>query len=175
MNLCEILANLCETTNIFLMSTQNKVEIVPFSPDLKEHIKILNIEWLRKYFRVEEKDELVLSNPQEEIINKGGMIFYAKFNDEILGTVSLMKLDEDTFELSKMAVSDKAQGLGIGNKLLIHSIAVAEENNIKKLLLYSNRILLPALHLYEKFGFIEVPLGDVSYERADIKMEKTIS
>ena len=175
MNLCEILANLCETTNIFLMSTQNKVEIVPFSPDLKEHIKILNIEWLRKYFRVEEKDELVLSNPQEEIIDKGGMIFYAKFNDEILGTVSLLKLDEDTFELSKMAVSDKAQGLGIGNKLLIHSIAVAEENNIKKLLLYSNRILLPALHLYEKFGFIEVPLGDVSYERADIKMEKTIS
>ena len=174
MNLCEILAKLCETTNIFLMSTQNKVEIIPFSPDLKEHIKILNIEWLRKYFRVEEKDELVLSNPQEEIIDKGGMIFYAKFNDEILGTVSLMKLDEDTFELSKMAVSDKAQGLGIGNKLLIHSIAVAEENNIKKLLLYSNRILLPALHLYEKFGFIEVPLGDVSYERADIKMEKTI-
>jgi len=174
-NLCEILANLCETTNIFLMSTQNKVEIIPFSSDLREHIKTLNIEWLQKYFRVEEKDELVLSNPQEEIIDKGGMIFYAKFNDEILGTVSLMKLDEDTFELSKMAVSDKAQGLGIGNKLLIHSIAVAEENNIKKLILYSNRILLPALHLYEKFGFIEVPLGDVSYERADIKMEKTIS
>ena len=157
------------------MSTQNKAEIVPFSPDLKEHIKILNIEWLRKYFRVEEKDELVLSNPQEEIIDKGGMIFFAKYNDEILGTVSLMKIDKDTFELSKMAVSDQAQGLGIGNKLLVHSIAVAEENNIKKLLLYSNRILLPALHLYEKFGFVEVPLGDVSYERADIKMEKTIS
>ena len=145
---------LCETTDI-IMNVQNTVEIIPFSPDLKEHIKTLNIEWLQKYFRVEDKDELVLSNPQEEIIDKGGMIFYAKFNDEILGTVSLMKLNEDTFELSKMAVSDKAQGLGIGNKLLIHSIAVAEENNIKKLLLYSNRILLPVLHLYEKFGFIE--------------------
>jgi ribosomal protein S18 acetylase RimI-like enzyme len=157
------------------MNTQNKVEIIPFSPDLKEHIKTLNIEWLEKYFRVEEKDELVLSSPQEEIIDKGGMIFYAKYNDEILGTVSLMKIDNDTFELSKMAVSDKAQGLGIGNKLLIHSIAVSKENNIKKLILYSNRILLPALHLYEKFGFVEVPLGDVSYERADIKMEKTIS
>lgn len=165
---------LCETTDI-IMNTQNTVEIIPFTPDLKEHIKILNIEWLEKYFRVEDKDELVLSNPQGEIIDKGGMIFYAKYNDEILGTVSLMKLDDNTFELSKMAVSDKAQGLGIGNKLLIHSIAVAEENNIKKLLLYSNRILLPALHLYEKFGFVEVPLGDVSYERADIKMEKTIS
>ena len=156
------------------MNIQNTVEIIPFSEDLKEHIKTLNFEWLKKYFRVEDQDELTLSNPQEEIIDKGGMIFFAKYNDEILGTVSLMKVDDKTFELSKMAVSDKAQGLGIGNKLLVHSIAVAKENNIKKLLLYSNRILLPAIHLYEKFGFVEVPLGNVNYERADIKMEKII-
>jgi len=156
------------------MNIQNTVEIIPFSEDLKEHIKTLNFEWLKKYFRVEDQDELTLSNPQEEIIDKGAMIFFAKYNDEILGTVSLVKVDDNTFELSKMAVSDKAQGLGIGNELLVHSIAVAKENNIKKLLLYSNRILLPAIHLYEKFGFVEVPLGNVNYERADIKMEKII-
>ncbi|TPG45399.1 GNAT family N-acetyltransferase [Flavobacterium pectinovorum] len=157
------------------MNLQNTVEIIPFSSDLKEHVKTLNIEWLQKYFRVEERDEYVLSNPQEEIIDKGGLIFYAKYNDEIIGTVSLMKVDNDTFELSKMAVSDKAQGLGIGNKLLIHCLAVAEEYDIKKLLLYSNRKLLPAIHLYEKFGFVEIALGDVSYERADIKMEKVMT
>lgn len=156
------------------MDIQNTVEIIPFSSDLKEPIKTLNIEWLEKYFRVEEKDELVLSNPQEEIIDKGGMIFYARYNNEILGTASLMKIDDITFELSKMAVSDRAQGLGIGNKLLVHCLAEAEENNIKKLLLYSNRILLPAIHLYEKFGFVEIPLEIGLYERADIKMEKTI-
>jgi ribosomal protein S18 acetylase RimI-like enzyme len=157
------------------MNLQNTVEIIPFSPDLKEPIKTLNIEWLQKYFRVEEKDELTLSNPQEQIIDKGGMIFYAKYNDEIIGTYSLMKVDNSTFELSKMAVSDKAQGLGIGNKLLIHCIAVAEEKKIEKLILYSNRKLLPAIHLYEKFGFVEVPLEDQSYERADIKMEKIMT
>lgn len=151
---------------------QNTIEIIPFSQDLKEPIKTLNKEWLQKYFRVEEKDEIVLSNPQEEIIDKGGLIFYAKYNDEIIGTASLMKIGHNTFELSKMAVSDKAQGLGIGNQLLTHCLAVAKENNIKKLILYSNRKLLPAIHLYEKFGFVEVPLGNVSYERADIKMEK---
>jgi ribosomal protein S18 acetylase RimI-like enzyme len=154
------------------MNTKKPVEIIPFSPELKNHIKTLNLEWLTKYFRVEEKDELVLSNPQEEIIDKGGMIFYAKYNDEIIGTVSLMKVDNKTFELSKMAVSHKAQRLGIGNKLLVHCMAVAEENSIEKLILYSNRILLPAIHLYEKFGFVEVVLEDGLYERADIKMEK---
>ena len=148
------------------------VEIIPFSAELKEPIKTLNKEWLKKYFKVEEQDEIVLSNPQEEIIDKGGLIFYAKYKGEIIGTVSLIKIDHDTFELSKMAVSDKAQGLGVGNQLLNHCLAVAEKNNIKKLILYSNRKLLPAIHLYEKFGFNEVPLGNVSYERADIKMEK---
>ena len=148
------------------------VEIIPFSAESKEPIKTLNKEWLQKYFKVEEKDEIVLSNPQEEIIDKGGLIFYAKYKGEIIGTVSLIKIDHDTFELSKMAVSDKAQGLGVGNQLIIHCLAVAEKNNIKKLILYSNRKLLPAIHLYEKFGFNEVPLGNVSYERADIKMEK---
>lgn len=156
------------------MNTQT-VEIIPFTPELKEPIKTLNLEWLTKYFRVEEKDKLVLSNPQEEIIDKGGMIFYAKYNDEIIGTVSLIKIDNDIFELSKMAVSDKAQGLGIGNKLLIHCMAVAEEKNIKTLILYSNRKLLSAIHLYKKFGFYEISLEDGVYDRADIKMEKILS
>ncbi|MEP6930668.1 MAG: GNAT family N-acetyltransferase [Flavobacterium sp.] len=156
------------------MKTPNKVEIIPFSPDLKEPVKTLNIEWLKKYFKVEEKDELALSNPQEYIIDKGGMIFYARYNNEILGTYSLLKADENTFELGKMAVADKAQGLGVGTKMLAHCMALAEERKIRKLFLYSNRILLPAIHLYEKFGFKEVPLEEGIYERANIKMEKTI-
>ncbi|MDQ6472813.1 GNAT family N-acetyltransferase [Flavobacterium sp. LHD-80] len=157
------------------MHSQNTVEIIPFSSDLKDHIKTLNVAWLEKYFKVEEKDKLTLSNPQEEIIDKGGMIFYARYNNEILGTATLLKVDDSTFELSKMAVSDNAQGLGIGTKLLEHCFNVAKENNIKTLILYSNTILLPAIHLYRKFGFIEIPLESGIYERADIKMEKKIS
>jgi hypothetical protein len=49
-----------------------------------------------KYFKIEPKDELVLSNPQEEI-DKGGMIFYAKYNDSIVGTVSLIKMNDTEF------------------------------------------------------------------------------
>jgi N-acetylglutamate synthase-like GNAT family acetyltransferase len=156
------------------MSLVNTVEIIPFTTALTEPIKTLNIEWLTKYFKVEPKDEIVLSNPQGEIIDKGGMIFYAKYNDKIIGTVSLIKIDETTFELSKMAVTDGIQGLGIGKKLMLHCINIAEEKGIKKLILYSNRKLLSAIHLYEKFGFVEIALEDGVYERADIKMEKSI-
>ena len=156
------------------MSLDNTVEIIPFSAELAAPIKTLNLEWLRKYFKVEPKDELVLSDPQGQIIDKGGMIFYAKYKDEIIGTVSLIKIDNTTFELSKMAVTDGIQGLGIGKKMMLHCIAVAEEKGIEKLILYSNRKLLPAIHLYEKFGFVEVALEGSVYERADIKMERII-
>lgn len=156
------------------MSVDNTVAIIPFSPAEKEAIKTLNLEWLQKYFRVEPKDELVLSDPQGQIIDKGGIIFYAKYKDEIVGTVSLIKIDNTTYELSKMAVTDGVQGLGIGKKLMLHCIAVAEEKEMEKLILYSNRKLLSAIHLYDKFGFVEIPLEDGVYERADIKMERII-
>lgn len=156
------------------MNLDNAVIIIPFSAELKDEIKILNLEWLKKYFKVEAKDELMLSDPQGEIIDKGGMIFYAKYNDKIVGTVSLLKINETTFELSKMAVTNGVQGLGIGQKLMQHCFLIANEKGIKKLILYSNRKLLPAIYLYEKFGFDEVPLESGNYERADIKMEKIL-
>ena len=156
------------------MNADLTVEIIPFSAELAAPIKILNLEWLTKYFKVEPKDEIVLSDPQGQLIDKGGFIFYAKHNDIIIGTVSLIKIDDSVFELSKMAVTDGVQGLGIGTKRLVHCIAVAQENKWDKLILYSNRKLGSAIHLYEKFGFVEIPLEDGIYERADIKMERTI-
>jgi ribosomal protein S18 acetylase RimI-like enzyme len=157
-----------------MSSETNKVVIIPFSTEHKEAIKILNLEWLQKYFKVEPKDEKTLSDPQGEIIDKGGMIFYAQYNNQIIGTVSLIKVNNTTFELSKMAVSDKNQGLGIGKKLMEHCLNEAKQNGIHKLILYSNRKLKPALALYESFDFQEIPVEEGVYERADIKMERII-
>ena len=159
----------------FMNIETNKVVIIPFSNDLKEHIKTLNLEWLQKYFKVEPKDERVLSDPQSEIIDKDGMIFYAQYNNQIIGTVSLLRIDSSTFELTKMAVSNGNQGLGVGKKLMEHCLSEAKRKGIQKLILYSNKKLAPAIHLYKSLGFTEIPLEDGVYERADIKMEKDIS
>ncbi len=152
--------------------TSNKIEIIDYSDDQKEAIKILNYEWLEKYFRVEESDAQSLSNPREEIIDKGGFIFYAKLNGEIVGTASLLKKDENLFEIGKMAVSEKAQGHKIGTLLLEHCLQVAKEKQIKTLILYSNTQLQSALHLYRKYGFTEIEMDEGLYDRANIKMEK---
>ena len=151
------------------------IEIIAFEPSLAKEFKDLNIAWLKKYFEVEPADEKVLNDPQKEIIKKGGFIFFAKSGNTVAGTVSLLKLNEDVFELAKMAVAESWQGKKIGNLLMEYCIDFAKRMDAAKLVLYSNRKLLPALHLYKKFGFIEVPLENSEYKRSDIKMEKVLS
>lgn len=157
------------------MNETYHTEIIDFSDELKDYIKTLNYEWLEKYFRIEEGDRISLSDPRKEIIDKGGFIFYAKLNGKIVGTASLLKKSESVFELGKMAVSGKAQGYGIGTILLEHCIRFAKELSSEKLILYSNRKLQSAIHLYQKYGFREIPLEQGLYERADIKMEKILN
>lgn len=154
-------------------SQQNQpVEIINFSDDLKDCIKTLNYEWLERYFRVETSDAISLANPREQIIDKGGFIFYAKLGDEIVGTASLLNKGHAVFEIGKMAVTDSAQGHGIGALLLKHCLLVARQQGVKKLILYSNTKLKPAIQLYTKYGFVETRLEQGLYERANIKMEK---
>ena len=152
----------------------DRIEIVSYSEELCEPIKTLNLEWLEKYFIVEQNDIIQLNNPQEEIIDKGGIIFYARYNNEIVGVTTLMKINRDIYELGKMAVTDNAQGHGIGTALLQQCLAVAKQYSIRKLILYSNTKLEPAIHLYRKYGFNEVELEQGHYQRANIKMEKLL-
>ena len=151
-----------------------QIEIINYSEDYKEAIKILNYEWLEKYFKIEKGDVISLSNPKAEIIEKGGFIFYAKLNNQIIGTVSLIKKADYVFELSKMAVTENAKGKGIGKILMEHCLKFAEENDFTKLILYSNTKLESAIHLYFKYGFNEIELERGVYERANIKMEKIL-
>ena len=147
-----------------------KVEIIAYQPKYAALFYKLNVEWLEKYFYVEPYDEKVLSNPQKYILDAGGFIFFAKYNNEIVGVVSLIN-QKTFFELSKMAVAPKYQGLKIGEKLMDFCIQFAKNQQWKSVTLYSNRKLIPAIELYKKTGFKEVELEKKShYERSDIKM-----
>ncbi len=147
------------------------MQVVPFHPRHAKAFYNLNIEWLETYFYVEAYDREVLSKPGNYIINPGGHIFFAIKNEIILGTVALLKRGENEFELTKMAVLPQARGKQVGQKLLQYCIDFAEENGFERLFLYSNTVLANAIHIYRKYGFIEVPLEQPNpYERSNIKM-----
>ena len=148
------------------------IEIVAFQNKYAKAFYDLNIEWLETYFYVEDFDKEVLSKAEKYILNPGGHIFFAVENGVALGTVALMKAENDAFELTKMAVLSNQRGKKIGQKLMQHCIEFAKENNFTKLFLYSNTVLENAIYIYRKYGFIEIPVeADSPYERSNIKME----
>lgn len=152
----------------------NVLEIVGFSDELAHHFRDLNKAWLEKYFVVESIDKEMLSNPRHFFIDKGGYIFFAKIKDEVVGTFALIKESDSVYELSKMAVSEFHQGKRIGNQMLEFCLNKAKELGAEKLILFSNTILGPAIHLYEKYGFVSVPMGSSEYKRSNIKMERIL-
>jgi ribosomal protein S18 acetylase RimI-like enzyme len=147
------------------------IQIIGFNEKLSTFFTTLNIAWLQKYFVVEQIDQEILSDPKKYIIDKGGYIFFAKAGEKIAGTFALIKAEEGTYELSKMAVDEEFQGKNIGNKMLEFCLAEGKRLHAKKIILYSNTKLEPAIHLYKKFGFKEIPLMHSDYERANIQME----
>jgi len=153
----------------------NKIEIIPFSESLAKDFEALNLAWLKKYFSIEPIDKEMLSNPKSYFIDKGGHIFFATYNGKVAGTFALMKTDNESYELSKMAVNEEFQGLKIGHTLLQFAIERSKELGAKKLILFSSTKLAAAIHLYRKYGFKEVPLGNSEYKRSDIKMEKELA
>lgn len=152
-------------------NTPSAIQIVDFNLFYAQAFYDLNHEWISTHFVMEEADNQSLSDPQGYIINKGGHILMALFNGEPVGTCALIKDEEGVFELAKMAVAPKMQGMKIGKMLGEAAIDRARRAGAHKVFLVSNRRLLPALNLYQRLGFVEVPMPPSIYERADIKME----
>ncbi len=150
-----------------------QIDIISFSEKYAVDFYNLNIEWLKTFFYVEPYDEKVLSKPEKYIINKGGYIFFARLNNQIVGTVALMPIgNAGNFELTKMAVSPNHRGHKIGQQLMQYCIDYAKSLGLPKLILYSNTKLENAIYIYRKYGFIELPVEPNSpYKRSDIKME----
>ena len=147
------------------------IEIISYREEYAHYFSSMNKAWIEQYFVVEALDKMFLDDPEKHIIDRGGLIFFAKTGDEIAGTMALIKITDDTFELAKMAVDPKFQGMKIGNRMMTFAITKAKEMNLSKLILYSNTSLQPAIHLYKKFGFKEVAIKSSDFSRANIKME----
>lgn len=147
------------------------VKIVSYQKKYKKDFLRLNTEWLQKYFEVENEDKRILVNPEKEIIKKGGEVFFAILNNEVVGTCAVQKVDDSTFELTKMAVAENAQGKQIGKKLALTVIGSAVDKSASKLILSTSPKLIAALNLYRKLGFIEVVKDDNRYKRELIHME----
>lgn len=148
------------------------VEVVTYRPEYADDFARLNLVWIEEHFRVEDEDRRQLSQPYQNIVGPGGEIFFIVEDGVVLGTCGVEKVGEKVFDLVKMAVDGGAQGKGLANLIMQAAINWAKDHGVEKLCLQSNTKLVPAIRLYRKFGFVEVPLPEhAEYERANIAME----
>jgi ribosomal protein S18 acetylase RimI-like enzyme len=89
-------------------------------------------------------------------VNDGGF-WLMRLSQAIIGTVAVRRLPGNIAEVKRLNVGNEHRGRGLGGELLRHALAHAVANAYDTVRLDTIRNPGPALHLFEKSGFVEIP------------------
>lgn len=150
-------------------------EVVTYQPRWREAFARLNREWIETYFTLEAADLDVFADPEAAILAPGGQIFFVIEDGQVLGTCAVVPHAPGVYEIAKMAVVSAARGRGYGDLLMKACVAFASAAGARRIVILSNTKLAPAIRLYQKHGFVRVPVErDQPYARADIQLEREL-
>jgi len=153
----------------------SNVTIVSFDEEYSSIFYELNKLWIEESWLLEKSDKFDLLNPKESIIDKGGEIFFALIDGNVIGTVAMIRSADRIYELAKMTVDINYRGNGVANKLMDQCLDYAINNNAQQIYLITNDTLVIARNLYDKYGFKEVKLDSDKYLRGNVKMALNLS
>ena len=150
--------------------------VVRYRKEFRDAFEQLNREWIELYFVLEPADQETLGDPQRKILDPGGQVFFVLDQGAVQGTCAVLRHSADECEIAKMAVAPAARGRGYGDLLMAACLAFAREIDSRRVVIVSNTVLSPAIQLYRKHGFVQVPLArDGRYRRANIRLELDLS
>ena len=153
-----------------------RVSVQDCAPGQYAAFRELNLAWIRRHFTIEPSDRVLLDDPERAIVDRGGIILVATYSlagasPLVVGACALLSDgDRTVFELAKMAVDVPFQGRKVGYLLGKEAVQRARREGASQLRLETNSKLIPALRLYEKLGFTEIPTTKPAYERVDVQM-----
>ncbi len=147
------------------------VEIIDYSPEYQDDFKNLNMGWMSQ-FDMNNSHRTIIEHPDEQIIQKGGFIFFAWMDGKIVGTGALLRESNKLYEIANMAVTPQYQGRHIGKALLKKAIDKAVQAGAKQLYLITSTKLQASVEMYRAFGFRETLFDpEMSiYDGSDVKM-----
>jgi len=116
---------------------------------------ILNIQQKEFNVPITIEDQPDLMQIEEFYLASGGNFWGAFINDKLVGTIALVKFDENAAAIRKMFVKKKFRGkeYTIAQKLLEILITYCHENGIEEVYLGTVSILKAALRFYERNHF----------------------
>ncbi|MFR8008001.1 MAG: GNAT family N-acetyltransferase [Gordonibacter urolithinfaciens] len=150
------------------------MKIIPYSPEYKDEFVELNRAWISEMFVMEPEDERELSNI-EGYIQAGGQIFFALDDDGAVMACCMIGPREDgDWEIMKFAAKGMYTGTGAGSACLKACIDYARERGVDRVIIVTNTNCVQAIHLYRKFGFVEMPVDKEKFpfDRANIAFER---
>lgn len=103
-----------------------------------------------------------------------GGIILAKNENDFTGCIAIRKIDTDTAELKRMYVRPVFQKKGIGSGLLNEAISLAKKYGYKKIRLDTLSNMNPAIDLYKRNGFYEIPAYYFNPEKTAVYFEKIL-
>ena len=151
------------------------MKIIPYDKKYRNDFIRLNTEWLKRFYWIESFDQDTMDRV-DELIHQGAMVYFAIEKDDVLATCMTMPLENNTWEMCKLAAKNQYTGTGAGNAVFCACMDYAAAHGARRLILISCTGLKAAIHLYQKNGFHEVPYRKEYWksEKADIEMEKIL-
>ena len=117
----------------------------------KEYAAWLNIDLGFQHFEEELENLKAMYNAAD-----GGIILCKEQND-FIGCVAIRRREANIAELKRMYVQPSQQHKGIGKHLLEQSLELAKNLNYEYIRLDTLNHMTPAINLYKKYGFYEIP------------------
>lgn len=101
---------------------------------------------------------------EDTYMAKGGDFLIGVIDHRVVAMGGLKRISANIAEITRMRVAPDLQGQGLGTQMLSRLIKEAKAMGYKRLELDTALELVPAQHLYKKFGFREVGRGIITRE-----------
>ena len=109
--------------------------VLDYKPELNKHFHELAGPWLTEEFngQLKEEDGITLEEPDADHFMDGGFYFYASYKDQIVGKVSLKRLDGKAFEFNQPYIHPNYRKFKIDRVFLERCISRCVENQASEL------------------------------------------
>jgi ribosomal protein S18 acetylase RimI-like enzyme len=146
-----------------------------YRSEYRDDFERLNRDWIETFFVLEDADREIFRDPDSAVIQPGGQIFFVVDEEGVQGTCAVVPHEPGVFEIAKMAVAPGARGRGYGDLLMEASVKFARQAGARRVVIVSNTVLAPAIRLYQKHGFVRVPLDEHErFARANIRLVREL-
>ena len=132
-----------------------------------------DLEFFKDKLNSEFDDFWTYSILEKECKNQNTIYIVAKQDDEIVGFAGILKILNEANIMNIVVKKDKRK-LGIGKQLLSELIKISKEQKMESITLEVNEHNIPAIALYEKFGFKTVGIRKKYYNNIDSAILMTL-